>query len=178
MRTLAFELVRTAAAAAGVPPEMVFDVSASDNLTLARPRVEVAFLPDSYTRTGRLLSARRHREEQGGPMTLTVKKELYEARFDLTAQVYADNGAWLEAFEYAFVQALPAGLNDGRGNWARVRVAEGTFTGEPTKRVGTNAIKVFTKVTTLFLITLTGRVTEEAEQGMIEIINIGAPKTA
>jgi hypothetical protein len=172
MRTLALEIVRTAALAAGVPGDRVMDASAADNLTLPRPRVEVAFLPDTLTRTGRKLDARREGK------TLTVKKELYEVRFDLTAHVYADSEAWLEEFEYAFVQAFPRGLDDERGNWVRIRVAEGTFKTEPKKRVGTAEIKVFTKVDTLFLITLTGRVTEEAEQGLIDTIKIAAPKMA
>jgi len=166
------EIVRAAAVAAGLQPDRVMDASAADNLTLPRPRVEVAFLPDSYTRTGRKLDARR----EGA--SLTIKKELYELRFDLTAHVFANDEAWLEKFESAFVAAFPRGLDDARGNWIQIRVAEATFSKEPTKRVGMQTIKVFTKADTLFLVTLTGRVTEEAEQDLIAIINIGAPEMA
>jgi hypothetical protein len=124
-----------------------------------------------------LLDARRERGASGRP-AVTVKRELYEVRFDLTAQVFADSEAWLEAFERAFVKAFPRGLNDAHGNWVRVRIAEATFSKEPTKRTGAEEIRVFTRADTLFLITLTGRVTEEAEQGLIENINIAAPKLA
>ena len=174
MRTLAMEIVTAAAKAAGLSEDRVMDASASDNLTIPRPRVEVAFLPDSYTRTGRKLAVTRRK----ATYTQTTKKELYEVRFDMTAHVLAEDGAWLEGFEHAFVAAFPRGVNDERGNWVRIRIAEATFKTEPTKRVGTQAIKVFSKVDTLFLITLTGRVTQAAEQNMIELIKIAAPKMA
>ena len=174
MRTLAMEIVTRAALAAGLPEGRVMDASASDNLTIPRPRVEVAFLPDSFTRTGRKLAVTRRK----ATYTQTIKKELYEVRFDMTAHVLAEDGAWLEAFEYAFVTAFPRGVDDERGNWVQVRIAEATFKTDPTKRVGAQAIKVFTKVDTLFLITLTGRVTQAEEQNMIKLIKIAAPKMA
>jgi hypothetical protein len=164
------QIITAAAVKAGLPEGRVIDVSASDNLTLARPRVEVDFLPEALTRTGRKLHVDRHQETQ------TVKKELYEVRFDLTAHVYADNEEWLEQFEYLFVAALPRGVEDARGNWIKVRAAEATFKKEPTKRVGTVEIKVFTKIDTLFLITLTGRVTIEEIQALLTTFDIGAPK--
>jgi hypothetical protein len=170
MRSTAMQIITTAAQKAGLPEGRVMDVSASDNLTLARPRVEVDFLPDSFTRTGRKLHVVRHQETQ------TIKKELYEVRFDLTAHVYADNAEWLEGFEYLFVAAMPPGVEDVRGNWIKVRVNEATFSKEATKRVGTAEIKVFTRLDTLFLITLTGRITIEELQTLLTTFDIGAPK--
>jgi hypothetical protein len=155
---------------------------------LPRPRIEVDFLPDSYTRTGRKLIVSRAKGVQ------TIKKELYEIRFDLTAHVYAGTGssfgsssgealggvsgdsagdaAWLESFENAFVAALPRGVNDQRGNWIQIRVNQATFKTGPTKRVGTKDIKVFLKIDTMFLITLTGRVTTEEEQALLTTFGI------
>jgi hypothetical protein len=155
------EIITAAALAAGLPEGRVMDVSEADNLTLARPRVEVDFLPDDYTRTGRKLAVTRNGATQ------RVKKELYTTRFDLTAHVYADDPAWLEAFEYGFAAAFPPGLNDSRGNWIRIRVNRATFSKARTKRVGTSEIAVFGNIDTLFLITLTGRVTSETETGLI-----------
>ena len=129
MRTLAMRMITNAALAAGLPEGRVTDVSAADNLTLPRPRLEVDFLPDSLTRTGRKLIVTRKEGIQ------TTKKELYEVRFDLTARVYAGSSSgpalesasgdapgdatWLESFENAFVAALPRGVNDQRGNWKK-----------------------------------------------------------
>jgi hypothetical protein len=161
MRTLAMRIVTDAALAAGMPAGRITDVSAKDNLTLPRPRMEVDFLPDTLTRTGRKLAVARAETVQ------TTKKELYEVRFDLTAHVYAEDAAWLEAFEYAFIAAFPRGVNDQRGNWIKIRVNQATFKKEPTKRVGTSEITVFRKIDTLFLITLTGRVTTEEEQALL-----------
>lgn len=172
MRTLAMQIISAAALAAGLPENRVMDVSARDNLTLPRPRVEVAFLPDSYSRTGRKLDIRREGAGQ------TTKKELYEVSFAMTAHVYADNAPWLAAFEHAFVAAFPRGVHDVRGNWTRIRVERATFTTEPTKRVGAQEITVFTKIDTLFALTFTGRVTTEEEQDLIAtftiVPNIGA----
>ena len=166
------EIVKAAALAAGLPEGRIMDVSASDNLTLPRPRLELDFLPDDFTRTGKKLAVTRNGETQ------TTKKELYETRLALTAQVYADNPAWLEAFEYAFMAAFPPGIEDSRGNWIKIRINRGTFSKERTKRVGASAITIFSKADTLFLLTLTGRVTSEEEQALITDIDIQAPKLA
>jgi hypothetical protein len=166
MRAKAMEIITTAALKAGLPEGRVMDVSASDNLTLVRPRVEVDFLPESLTRTGRKLHVERHGKKQ------TIKKELYEVRLDLTAHVYADNEAWLEAFEYLFVAAFPRGVEDIRGNWIKIRVTEATFKKVATKRIGIEEIKVFTNFDTLFLVTMTGRITIEEERELLATFEI------
>jgi hypothetical protein len=166
MRALAMRIITDAARAAGLPEGRVMDVSAADNLTLPRPRLEVDFLPDSYTRTGRKLAVTREKATQ------STKKELYEIRFDLTAHVYAEDAVWLEAFEYDFVAAFPRGMDDARGNWIRIRVNQATFKKQPTKRVDLDEITVFTNIDTLFLVTLTGRVTREDEQALLTTFSI------
>ena len=177
MRTLAMQIITDAAQAAGMPAGRVIDLSAADNLTLPRPRLEVDFLPDTLTRTGRKLAVTKKpagtevAQASSVPAAI-IKKELYEIRFDLTAHVYADDAAWLEAFEYAFVAALPRGMNDQRGNWIQIRVNQATFKKEPTKRVETEEIVIFTNFDTLYLITLTGRVTKEEEQALITTVEI------
>jgi hypothetical protein len=160
------QIISNAALAAGLPEGRVMDVSAADNLTLPRPRLEVDFLPDSLSRTGRKLAIARVAAVQ------TTKKELYEVRFDLTAHVYASAAAWLEEFENGFITAFPRGVNDQRGNWIKIRVNQATFKKEPTKRVGTSEITVFTKIDTLFLITMTGRVTREEAQALLTTFQI------
>jgi hypothetical protein len=160
------QIITNAALAAGLPEGRITDVSAADNLTLPRPRIEVDFPPDSLSRTGRKLAVSREEDRQ------TTKKELYEVRFDLTAHVYADDASWLEEFENSFVAAFPRGVNDQRGNWVKIRVNRATFKKEPTKRVGTSEITVFTKIDTLFLLTLTGRVTREDAQALLTTFEI------
>jgi hypothetical protein len=177
MRTLAMQIITDAALAAGLPEGMVMDLSAADNLTLPRPRLEVDFLPDSLTRTGRKLAVTKkpagtELAQASSVPAAIIKKELYEVRFDLTAHVYAEDAAWLEAFEYTFVAAFPRGVDDQRGNWIRIRVNQATFKKEPTKRVGASEITVFTRIDTLFLITLTGRVTQEDEQALLTTFQI------
>lgn len=166
MRTLAEAIITKAAEKAGLPEKRVMGLSAADNLTLPRPRVELEFLPEPFTRTGRKLAVTRDKAKQ------TTKKELYEHRLEVTANVLADDEKWLSAFEKSFVAAFPRGLDDSRGNWVKILVQQATFTTPPAKRVGDKEIKVFTKVNTLFLIKFTGRITSEEEQDLITTFDI------
>jgi hypothetical protein len=173
MRAFAMQAITAAALAAGLPEGRVTDVSAKDNLTIPRPRLEVGFSPQSYARTGRKLAVTRAGDRQ------TVKTELYEIRFEVAARIYADDPVWLEAFEYDFIAALPGGANDSRGNWVKIRASRAVFDNEePTKRVGSGEIKVFSKVNTLFTLSFTGRVTREEEESLVGEIIIEAPKMA
>jgi hypothetical protein len=163
MRGMAMQIITKAGQAAGLPEGRVMDASAADNLTLARPRVEVSFSPQTYTYKGQKLGTERIGARQ------ITKTELYETRLEVTAQIYADDAAWLEAFEYEFIAALAEGSrNDVRGNWVKVRVSQSVFTSEePTKRVGTSEIKIFGKVNTVVDLAFTGRVTKDSEQPLV-----------
>lgn len=52
MQAFATETITRAALSAGLPEGRVMQAVAADNLTLKRPRVELRFLPEKYTRTG------------------------------------------------------------------------------------------------------------------------------
>lgn len=167
MQAFATDIITRAALAAGLPEGRVMDQSAADNLTIERPRIELQFLPERYTRTGRKLAAARQSvesEDGAKKLMLCRKRELYEVELTVNANVLADDRAWLEEFSVDFVAALPRGGNDSRGNWIKVRAQKATFGRAPDKRVGDEAIEVFVKVNRLFVLTFTGRITrEEAE---------------
>lgn len=166
MQTFATGIITRAAAAAGLPEGRVIDIVKKDNLTIERPRVELQFLPEKYTRTGRKLGLRHTKTEQ------IRKRELYEVELTVNANVLADDRAWLEAFSVNFVAALPRGENDIRGNWVRVRAQKATFSRPPDKRVGDEVIEVFTKVNRLFVLTFTGRITGEETETLIPSLTI------
>lgn len=189
MQAFAREAITRAALAAGLPEGRVIDIVKKDNLTLDRPRLELQFLPEKYTRTGRTLGLSRQIGRTGsaaaaqrsepetafsgeaiasapqdaGPsvMVLTRKCELYEVELTVNANVLADDRAWLEAFSVDFVAHLPRGGNDSRGNWVRVRAEKATFGRSPDKRVGNQVIEVFARVNRLFVLTFTGRIAGE-----------------
>lgn len=189
MQAFAREVITRAALAAGLPEGRVIDIVKKDNLTLDRPRLELQFLPEKYTRTGRTLGLSRQIGRTGsaaaaqrsepetafsgeaiasapqdaGPsvMVLTRKCELYEVELTVNANVLADDRAWLEAFSVDFVAHLPRGGNDSRGNWVRVRAEKATFGRSPDKRVGNQVIEVFARVNRLFVLTFTGRIAGE-----------------
>ena len=199
MQTFAREVITRAALAAGLPEGRVIDMVKKDNLTLQRPRMELQFLPEKYTRTGRTLGLARHRRtgsaaaaqrsepetafsgeaiasvpQEAGPsvMVLTRKRELYEVVQTVNANVLADDRAWLEAFSVGFVANLPRGGNDSRGNWIKVRAQRATFGRAPDKRVGEKVIEVFTRVDRLFVLTFTGRITGEELAELIPSLTI------
>ena len=157
MQTFATETITRTALAAGLPEGRIINLAKKDNLTIERPRIEIQFLPEKYTRTGRKLAVTR------------TKTEL------VNANILADDRAWLEAFAVDFVAGLPRGGNDSRGNWVKIRVQKATFGRAPDKRVGDEVIEVFTKVNRLFVLTFTGRITEEETEEMIPSVTINKP---
>ena len=156
MEKLVMETVTRAAVAAGLPAERVMTESAKDNLTLPRPRLEVQMQPATYKRTGRKLGVTRTKTQH------TTKRELYEVSQQVLLNVLAEDENWLSKFGFEFVVALPKGVNDARGNWVGIRVQKAT-PGKP---------PVFTRLNTLFLLTFTGRVTEEITHDLITKVNI------
>lgn len=166
MQTFAMETITRAALAAGLPEGRIIDLAKKDNLTIERPRIEVQFLPERYTRTGRKLAVTRTKTEH------IRKRELYEVELTVNANVLADDRAWLEAFCVDFVAGLPRGGNDSRGNWIKVRAQKATFGRAPDKRLGDEVIEVFVKVNRLFVLTFTGRITREEAETLIPAYTI------
>lgn len=166
MQTFAWETIIRAALAAGLPEGRVINLVKKDNLTLDRPRLEIQFLPERYTRTGRKLAVTRTKTEQ------IRKRELYEVELTVNANALADDRDWLERFSHDFVAALPRGGNDSRGNWVKVRAQEAAFSRPPDKRVGEEVIEVFTRVNRLFVLTFTGRITGQEAEALIPSLTI------
>lgn len=170
MQAFATEVITRAALAAGLPEGRVMAAVKKDNLTIDRPRVEMQFLPEKYTRTGRKLGVSRETvkgEDGTEKLMLVRKRELYVVELPVNVNVLSEDREWLERFSYAFVAALPRGGNDSRGNWIRVRAQQATFSRPPDRRVGNEVIEIFTKVNRLFVLTFTGRVTAEEREALI-----------
>lgn len=184
IQTFALACIRQAAESAGIPANQVMTVSASDNLTLPRPRLEYQTLPARYRRTGRKLAiVRKSDPDTKGKPVQTVKRELYEVDLDISVNVLApdtgDNAeaadTWLSAFTQAFVTAFPRGGNDAAGNWVSIRVQKAAYSRLPDKRIGDTAIRVFTKIGTVFVLSFGGRVTTEEQQNLITDVTINLP---
>ena len=63
MQTFATETITRTALAAGLPEGRIINLAKKDNLTIERPRIEIQFLPEKYTRTGRKLAVTRTKTE-------------------------------------------------------------------------------------------------------------------
>ena len=64
MQAFATEVITRAALAAGLPEGRVIDMVKKDNLTIKRPRIELQFMPETLTRTGRTLNVCRQSTDQ------------------------------------------------------------------------------------------------------------------
>ena len=138
-------------------------LSAADNITIPRPRIELQYLPETYTRTarklGHILAATRE--------TRQLKREVYLAKLEVSANILADGPAWLSAFVPALLLALPVGVNDAAGNWVKIVAQRAEWLNRPEKRVGLDAIKVFERDAAVLIINFNWRVTEEEMQRLI-----------
>lgn len=173
MIALARQAVKEAAQKAGLNPDKVYELVAADNLTIKRPYMTIQFLPATYRRTGRKLGVWREEKKAGCGIALQAKKlELYEAELEIAVNVLANDEEWLGDFCYGFVQSLPRGINDKRGNWVKIRAQEAQFSKPKDKRVGEKVIEVFKKRDQLFALTFTGRITVEEREELIRHFSI------
>jgi len=157
MRDLILQKVADAAETLGLSRERVMTKSASDNLTLPRPRLELDFLPETYTRTGRL---------HGGPglspgPRMQYKKELYEVSLPVAVQALADDEEWLKDFSWRLLSVLPRSFNDKRGNYVRLAATMGQWEGFEARRVGEAVIEPIVRRGYLLHLTAIWRICQE-----------------
>lgn len=168
MRETSARIIEAAAEATGLPEGRVIEHSRADNLTIPRPRIELQWLPETYTRTGRKLGHRKSLQAD----KRFLKKELYTAKLQVSANVLAEDAAWLEAFSPVFVKAFPRGVNDASGNWIAIQAERAEWTAAAAPRVGLDTIQVFKNAARLFIIGFTWRLTEEQEQQLIKRLTL------
>lgn len=166
MQTVFREAISYAALHAGLPDDRIIDLVRKDNLTIRRPRMELQFLPEKLTRTGRKLDITRD-----GAIQLR-KRELYEVEQDVAANVLAEDREWLEEFCYTFLASLPRGVNDKRGNWVKITGQKATLGKPRDVRVGESVIEVFKKVNELLVITFLWRITAKERDELIRSHNL------
>lgn len=167
MKDLARSIIKDTAQKAGLDSAKVYELVAADNLTIKRPYMTIQFLPENYKRTGRKLAVTRTAAGNARVTEVIRKKELYEVELLVAVNILAEDEKWLADFCYAFVAAMPRGLNDERGNWVKIRAEKAQFAKLPDTRVGESVIKVFNKCGQLYQIAFTGRIVEEIREPLI-----------
>lgn len=166
IHSLATEIIQQAAQEAGLPEGRVIDQPKGDNLTLPRPRLELQYISENYTKSGQTLAYNRTLD------SLQQKKELYVVTLAVAANVLADNDEWLAEFCYDFTRILPRGVNDSRGNWVKISASAATFGRQVAPRVGNVSIEVFRKLNQLFSLDFTWRITDEEAFALIPSFTI------
>lgn len=165
MRQFATGIIRAAATAAGLPESAVMVEPDKDGVTLPKRRVEISYLAEQYTRTGRPVRKRATVGKERTHRTLT--REKYAVRLPVRAAIRADDETWLKDFSRRFVAALPKRTIDENGNAVTVAVDKAEYGGFTTK-----AVEVFKKRSKTFHITFTGMTTAENEIPLITSVTI------
>jgi len=165
VRQVATEIITAAAIAAGLPESAVMIAPDKDGITLPDKRVEIAYMAEQYTRTGRPIRKRPTLGKEKTHRTLT--REKYAVRLPVRAAIRADDEAWLKDFSRRFVAALPKRSTDENGNTVTVAVGKAEYGGFTTK-----AVEVFKKRSKSFHITFTGMTTTETEIPLITSVTI------
>lgn len=175
MHSLAFSTISQAAQNAGLPESSIFAGVAQDNITLPRPRCEISFLPEEYSRTGKKLAIQRAVPEQAQQKLI---RELYTVNLDAQARLFATDAHWIEGFGFAFVAALAngeRGTHAPDGSWVEVRVRSASLEAPRGQRIGDKQIQVLPRLEKLYVIRFTWRITHAEYQGMLTDIRIQPP---
>ncbi|WP_419787218.1 hypothetical protein [Pseudodesulfovibrio sp.] len=165
MRQIATAIITAAAVAAGLPESAVMIEPEKDGITLPKKRVEISYLAEQYTRTGRPLRKRPTTGKEKTHRTLT--RERHAIRLPVRAAIRADDEAWLKEFSSRFEAALPKRTTDEDGNAVAVSVEKAEYGGFTTKTV-----EVFKKRSKTYHVTFTGRTTTENEIPLITSVTI------
>lgn len=119
MRTLAFEIIRTAAVACGLPPGKVVEKAedaAAEDVLLGRPRLELSWLPAEFARLRRRLA----RVASVSETHSRLRWAIYAVLLPVRCEVLAEDEAWIEDFCRRFPLALPGRTVDPDGNAVRI----------------------------------------------------------
>jgi len=165
MRQAATEIITSAAVAAGLAESSVMIAPDKDGVTLPKKRVEISYLAEQYTRTGRPI---RKRPTPGKEKThRTLSREIHSVRLPVRVAIRADDEAWLKEYSRRFVEALPKRSVDDNGNTVSVAVEKAEYGGFTKK-----AVEVFKKRSKTFHITFTGMTTTDTEIPLITSVKI------
>lgn len=165
VRSLAEQIIREAAVAAGLPAERVDRKPEKEDKLAPSPRLEIEFLPEGLARDhdkiARFPSVTRPGTHE------TIRERIYSRRLEVRAEVHAEDEEWLEAFVPAFLLALPARTADADNNLVRVEAFRATLGGFDKKRV-----EVFRKRMAALHIRISGMLCRDEELPLVRELNI------
>jgi len=164
VRTLAKQIITTAAIAAGMPAASIMDKPAQQSALLPMPRLEIEMMPQDIKRRprhfARLLGI--------NPAThVTHRWRTHDFSLQVRAEIRADNEAWLEQFFKDFIVGLPGKIADAGGNLVTVRPYRAERGGFESKLV-----EVFVKRSIPVWITFAGGLYRDDQVPLITDINI------
>lgn len=164
MRTLAKQIISTAAIAAGMPVASIMDKPSQQSALLPMPRLEIEMMPQDIKRRPRLFALL----PGANPAThVTHRWRTHDFSLQVRAEIRADNEAWLEQFFKDFIVGLPGKIADAGGNLVTVRPYRAERGGFESKLV-----EVFVKRSIPVWITFAGGLYRDDQVPLITDINI------
>ena len=161
----AFNIILTAALSAGiVNSEAVIKKPEKQTLLLPKPRVEVEFLTEDYTkRTGKIAKFKT----PGKQDEMTIRRKLYQTQLTVRAVIRAEEEAWVESFIREFLVSLPVKTADSFGNLVKIRAQKADRGGYESKMV-----EPFKKRSNALHILFTGMLTKDSSLPLIKEIDL------
>ena len=141
MKELAFTLIADTAETAGLDRASVMDRPEKETVLLPVPRVQVEYMPETITRSGRLIGRQTvdidvpAADPEDPPVShphQVVRRAIYNRALDVAAEVISDDPEWAEEFVAAFLRALPRRMADAESNLVKVeafRAVRGGYEG-------------------------------------------------
>jgi len=165
MRSLAEQIIRDAAVAAGLPAERVGRKPEREDKLAKSPRLETEFLPEGLERDfGKVARFPAPSQEETHE---TIRARIYTRRLDVRAEVIAEDEEWLADFVPAFLLALPARTADADNNLVRVEAYRATLGGFNRKTV-----EVFRRRAAALHLRFSGMLCRDETLPLIREINI------
>lgn len=120
MIEFARQVIKSATIKVGIPEKNIIDL-APDSITLPKPRLDIQFLPEVFTKTGRTLAI--NKSAAGFEKILSV----YEARLGAACNIYTTTTEELEILTTKFIKALPRKFANAENNVVKLWVASGQW---------------------------------------------------
>ena len=169
MRSLARQIITTAAITAGIVETSVMDKPDKQNLLLPTPRMELEYMPEDYKRTfQKIAKFDDPPADPEDPAThRVIRSRIYRNTLTVRAEVRCDDEDWLETFVKAFILAMPHKTADSGNNLVTIQTTRAVRAG-----FGYKMVEVFKKRSNTLHITFTGMLCRDDQLPLIRDVNI------
>lgn len=165
MRTLAKQIITTAALQVGIPEASVLDEPKKQSILLPVPRCELFYLPEELIRSRRKIAKFPSAANPG--QYRTVRSMLYERKFTVRVTVRSDDEESLSTLTNGIITAIPTKTADADNNLVVITASKAVRGG-----FGYRIAEPLIKRSNALYIIFTGMITKDEDIPMILDVNI------